>query len=105
VAQGSAGARAAVVGGLRPFPLRIVQYASLFVAGLIVAKALGPKGRAAYALPTSSIADPSLHVIAQPRPTKVARSIVNSGYVARNTNSRSSDQARARARSATRRRA
>ena len=53
MAQGSEAARAAVVGGLRLLPLRIVQYTSLFVAGLIVVKALGPEGRAAYALPTT----------------------------------------------------
>ncbi len=42
----------AVVHGLRLFPLRFLQYANLFVASLVVAKALGPEGRAAYALPT-----------------------------------------------------
>jgi len=43
----------AVVAGLRLLPLRLVQYASLFVAGWLVARALGPSGRAAYALPTT----------------------------------------------------
>lgn len=43
----------AVVAGLRLLPLRLLQYFSLFFAGWIVARALGPEGRAAYALPTT----------------------------------------------------
>src|SRR5947209_109114 len=40
-----------LVRGSRLLALRVCQYVVLFVVGLVVARALGPSGRAQYALP------------------------------------------------------